>query len=51
MRMAENEEGLSDQSQFKYRSAVGMLLFLVKYSQPVIANVVRDSSKVNDKAN
>ena len=51
MRMAENEEGLSDQSQFKYRSAVGMLLFLVKYSRPDIANTVRELSKINDKTN
>ena len=27
--MTENKEGLDDQGQFKYRSAVGMLLFSV----------------------
>ena len=51
VRMRENEEGLNDQDQFKYRSAVGMLLFLVKYSRPDISNSVRELSKVNDRAN
>ena len=31
--MTENQEGLNDQDQYKYRSAVGMLLFLVHYKQ------------------
>ena len=51
VRMTENKEGLSDQSKYNYRSAVGMLLFLVKYSQPDISNAVRELLKVNDKAN
>ena len=46
--MTENEEGLNDLGQFKYRSAVGISLFLFKYSRPDIANVVRELSKVYD---
>ena len=49
--MTENEEGQNHQGQYKYRSVNGMLLFLVKYSQPDIANAVRELLKVNDKAN
>jgi hypothetical protein len=36
--------------QTKYRSGVGMLLFLVKYSRPDIVNSVQELSKVNDGA-
>ena len=37
--------------QFKYKSAVGMILFLVKCSRQDIANAVRELSKCNDKEN
>ena len=47
----ENDICLTDREQFKYRSAVGMMLFLVKYSRPDIANSVRELSKANNKAN
>ena len=47
--MTESEEGLNDQGQFQYRSAVGMLLFLVKDSRPNIANAVRELLKVNEE--
>jgi hypothetical protein len=33
-----------------YDSGVGMLLYLIKYSRPNIANVVRDLSKCMDEA-
>jgi len=36
--------------QSKYMSGVGMLLYLVKYSRPYIANKVRDLSKCMDGA-
>ena len=49
--MAKNEEDLNDQGQFKYRSAVGILLLLLKYPQPDIAHTVRELSKVNNKTN
>ena len=41
---------LSEDEQRKYRSGVGMLLYLVKFSQPDIANSVRELSKVMDSA-
>ena len=39
----------SDQ-QFKYRSGVGMLMYLVKHSRPDIANATRELTKVLDGA-
>jgi hypothetical protein len=36
--------------QSRYRSGVGMLLYLIKYSQPDSCNVVRELSKCMDKA-
>ena len=49
--MTESEEGLNDQGQFQYRSAVGMLLVLVNCSRPDIDNAVIEFLQVNDKAN
>jgi hypothetical protein len=34
--------------QSKYRSGVGMLLYLIKYSRPDLADVVRELSKCMD---
>ena len=39
------EAVVSTEDQHMYRSGVGMLLFLVKYSRPDIANAVRELSK------
>jgi hypothetical protein len=39
---------LDPQSQRKYRSGVGMLLYLTKYSQQDISNIVRELSKCMD---
>jgi hypothetical protein len=39
---------LDTQSQRKYRSGVGMLLYLTKYSQPDISNIVQELSKCID---
>jgi hypothetical protein len=36
--------------QSRYRSGVGMLLYLIKYSRPDLCNVVRELSKCMDKA-
>jgi hypothetical protein len=36
--------------QTKYRSGVGMLLYLIKYLRPDLANVVRELSKCMDGA-
>ena len=51
VRVNENDVCLTDREQFKYRSAVGMMLFLVKYSSTDISNSVRELSKANNKAN
>ena len=42
---------IDDELQTKYRSGIGMLLFLIKYSHPDISNSVRDLSKGNKGAN
>jgi hypothetical protein len=41
---------ISPEDQFKFRSVVGMLLYLVKHSRPDISNAVRELSKVADGA-
>ena len=41
---------ISDHDQKLYRSGVGMLLFLVKHSQPDLSNSTRKLSKVMDEA-
>ena len=41
---------ISAEKQKLYRSGVGMLMFLVKYSRPDLANSVRELSKANDGA-
>ena len=51
VRVDENDVCLTDREQFKYRSAVGMMLFLVKYPRPDISNSVRELLKANNKAN
>ena len=47
----EEENTVSTTKHSMYRSAVGMLLYLVKHSRPDIANAVRELSKVLDKPN
>jgi len=49
-RPSENEELLKVEDQKKFRSAVGMLLYLVKHSRPDLSNAVRELSKVMDGA-
>jgi hypothetical protein len=41
---------ITDKEQKLYRSGVGMLLYLVKHSQPDLSNGTREMSKVMDKA-
>jgi Reverse transcriptase (RNA-dependent DNA polymerase) len=43
-------EVLDGEHQSKYRSGVGMLLYLTKYSRPDISNIVRELSKCMDSA-
>ena len=46
--MATEDEKIEDgRKHTKYRSGVGMLLFLVKYSRPDISHAVRELSKAN----
>ena len=43
-------EAIEADMQSRYRSGVGMLLYLIKHSRPDIANVVRELSKCMDGA-
>jgi hypothetical protein len=49
-RPKENDETIGPTDQQKYRSGVGMLLYLVKLSRPDVSNAVRELSKVMDGA-
>ena len=51
IRVKDDDVCITEKEQFKYRSAVGMMLFLIKYSRPYISNAVRELSKSNSKAN
>ena len=42
------DENIDNEMRTRYRSGVGMLLYLVKHSRPDIANSVRELSKVMD---
>jgi hypothetical protein len=49
--VAENDsEIIGSEGQTNYRSGIGMLLYLVKYSRPDIANCVRELAKMSGKA-
>ena len=48
VRAKTEEEKVDKERQAKYRSGVGMLLYLVKHSRPDIANQVRELSKALD---
>ncbi|KAG7336872.1 reverse transcriptase RNA-dependent DNA polymerase, partial [Nitzschia inconspicua] len=50
IRPTEDDPLLSPEDQKDYRSAVGMLLYLVKHSRPDLSNSVRELSKVMDGA-
>jgi hypothetical protein len=50
MRPEKGDNVLSPKDQTKYRSGVGMLLYLVKHSRPDISNAVRELTKVLDGA-
>jgi len=49
LRNVNEKQRLKPEGQKKYRTGVGMLLYLVKHSRPDIANSVRELSKVIDK--
>ena len=50
VRPKEEMDKIESELQTRYRSGIGMLLFLVKHSRPDIANVVRELSKCADGA-
>ena len=49
-RCVDADKRIGDEKQSMYRSGIGMLLFLVKFSRPDISNSVRELSKANDGA-
>ena len=51
IRPSEGDQLITSEMQTDYRSAVGMLLYLVKHSRPDISNAVRELSKCMDRAN
>jgi hypothetical protein len=50
VRPSEGEEIQDQEVQSRYRSGVGMLMYLIKHSRPDIANAVRELTKVLGKA-
>ena len=48
MRPKEEEVLIDSKLQERYRSVVGMLLYLIKYIRPDITNAVREHSKMMD---
>jgi hypothetical protein len=50
VRPSENVNKIDPDLQARYKSGVGMLLFLIKYSRPDSANVVRELSKCMNAA-
>jgi Reverse transcriptase (RNA-dependent DNA polymerase) len=50
LRPQDEAEKICPEEQTKFRSGVGMLLYLVKFSRPDIANSVRELTKVVDGA-
>jgi hypothetical protein len=47
----EKTEKIDRNLQSKYHSVVGMLLYLIQYSRPDLAIVVRELSKCMDRTN
>jgi Reverse transcriptase (RNA-dependent DNA polymerase) len=50
IRTTDDDNAIDSNLQSRYRSGVGMLLFLTKHSRPDICNIVRELSKCMDKA-
>jgi len=50
IRCLDDNKKISETEQKVYRSGVGILLYLVKYSRPDISNAVRELSKASDGA-
>ena len=43
------DSNINEEEQSKYKNGVGILLYLVKHSQPELANATRELSKVMDR--
>ena len=50
VRPGEEVKKISKESQTRFRIAVGLLLFLIKFTRPDLSNSVRELAKVNDGA-
>jgi hypothetical protein len=51
VRPTDETEKIDSNQQSKYRSGVGMLLYLIKYSRKYLVSVIRELSKCIDRAN
>ena len=51
VKVQNEEEKVSPEKHSRYRTGVGMLLYLIKHSRPDMANAVRELSKVLDGPN
>ena len=51
VKVQSEEEKVSSEKHSRYRTGVGMLLYLIKHSRPDMANTVRELSKVLDGPN
>ena len=50
IKLTKDIDELNENQQTKYRSGVGMLLYLVKHSRPDLANATRELSKMMKQA-
>jgi hypothetical protein len=50
VRPATDDDIIDAELQGRYQSAVGMLLYLTKYSQPDLCNIVKELARCMDKA-
>ncbi len=51
VRYSDEEEGLTEEEQKKFRSVAGSLLYLLKHSRPELSNSVRELTKVMERTN
>jgi hypothetical protein len=51
VKVQSEEEKVSPEKHNRYRTGIGMLLYLIEHSRPDMANTVRELSKVLDGPN